>query len=121
MIIVYFSLNQPQQTFKVGLSPSKNFVLIEKPLRIMKNAHMQTGVRDCFLFCVDFELSAKIKKDLVFTHSCFTFLLITQDLNKKKKIPSTIFCRHFKVENVCRISAKNFVVAGARQGFQFFR
>ena len=91
MIIVYFSLNQPQQTFKVGLSPSKNFVLIEKPLRMMKNAHMQTGVRDCFLFCLDFELSAKIKKDLVFTQSYFTFLLINQEINKKKKSQAPYF------------------------------
>ena len=34
---------------------------------------------------------AKIKKDLVSTHSFFTLLLITQDLNKIKKIPHTLF------------------------------
>ena len=38
-----------------------------------------------FLFCLDLELFAKIKKDLVSTHSFFTLLLITQDLNKIKK------------------------------------
>ena len=38
-----------------------------------------------FLFYLDLELFAKIKKDLVFTHSFFTLLLITQDLNKRKK------------------------------------
>ena len=48
------------------------------------------GVRDLFLFSLDFELFAKIEKDLVSTHSCFTFLLITQDLNKMKKIPNTL-------------------------------
>ena len=43
-----------------------------------------------FLFCLDFELFAKIKKDLVSTQSFFTFLLIIQDLNKIKKIPNTL-------------------------------
>ena len=38
-----------------------------------------------FLFCLDLELFAKIKKDLVSKHSFFTLLLITQDLNKIKK------------------------------------
>ena len=47
-----------------------------------------------FLFCLDLELFAKIKKDLVSTHSFFTLLLITQDLNKIKK-SHTPFCRHY--------------------------
>ena len=38
-----------------------------------------------FLFYLDLELFTKIKKDLVSTHSFFTLLLITQDLNKIKK------------------------------------
>ena len=44
-----------------------------------------------FLFCLDLEFFAKIKKDLVSTHSIFTLLLITQDLNKIKKIPTNPF------------------------------
>ena len=36
----------------------------------------------------------KIKKDLVSTHSFFTLLLITQDLNKIKKSHKP-FCRHY--------------------------
>ena len=36
------------------------------------------------------ELFAKIKKELVSTHSFFTLLLITQDLNKTKTIPHTL-------------------------------
>ena len=47
-----------------------------------------------FKFCLDLELFAKIKQDLVYTHSFFTFLLITQDLNKIKKKSRTPFCRH---------------------------
>ena len=40
-----------------------------------------------FLFYLDLELFAKIKKGLVSTHSFFTLLLVTQDLNKIKNIP----------------------------------
>ena len=50
---------------------------------------LQKGVW-IFLFCLDLELLAKIKKDLVSTNSFFTLLLITQDLNKIKKIPHTL-------------------------------
>ena len=35
-----------------------------------------------FLFCLDLGLFAKIKKELVSSHSFFTLLLIAQDLNK---------------------------------------
>ena len=50
---------------------------------------LQKGVWD--FFCLDFELLAKIKKGLVSTHSLFIFLLITQNLNKIKKISNTLF------------------------------
>ena len=43
-----------------------------------------------FLSYLDLELFAKIRKDLVSTHSFFT-LLITQDLNKIKKDPTHPF------------------------------
>ena len=65
-----------------------------------------------FLFCLDLEFFAKIKKDLVSTHSFFTFLLITQDLNKIKK-SQTPFCRHCQVGNTCKISAKNIELCGS--------
>ena len=47
-------------------------------------ANVYKRVRWIFLFCLDLELFAKIKKDLVSTPSFFTFLLITQDLNNIK-------------------------------------
>ena len=55
---------------------------------------LKKGVWNFFKFYLDLELFAKIKKYLVSTHSFFTLLLITQDLNKIKKshIP---FCRHY--------------------------
>ena len=45
---------------------------------------MSKGCVEFFLFYLDLELFAKIKKDLVSTHSFLTLLLITQDLNKIK-------------------------------------
>ena len=46
---------------------------------------------------------------------CFTFLLMTPDLNKiyikKSRIP---FCRHCQVGNVCEISAKNIKLYGSQ-------
>ena len=44
-----------------------------------------------FLFCLDLELFAKIKKDLVSTHSLKPDLSITQDFNKMKKISNTLW------------------------------
>ena len=43
-----------------------------------------------FKIYLDLELFAKNKKYLVSTHLFFTLLLITQDLNKIKKIPRTL-------------------------------
>ena len=47
-----------------------------------------------FLFCLDLALFAKIKKDLISTHSFSTLILITQDLNKIKKFHAP-FRRHY--------------------------
>ena len=44
-----------------------------------------------FLFCLDHELFAKIKKGLVSTHSLFKLILITQNLSKIKKNPAHTF------------------------------
>ena len=44
------------------------------------------GCLDFFKFCLDLELFAKIENDLVSTDSQKPVFLITQDLNKMKKI-----------------------------------
>ena len=65
-----------------------------------------------FLFNLDLELFAKIKKDLVSTHSFFTLLLITQDLNKIKKNPARPFVDIAKWETCAKFSifqTKNLV------------
>ena len=48
------------------------------------------------LVCLDLELFAKLKKDLVSTHTFFVFLLITEDLNKIKKNPEHPFLHIIK-------------------------
>ena len=54
-------------------------------------SYLPLSVKVCvrfFLFCLDLELFVKIKKTW-FLHTCF-LLLITQDLNKIKKIPDSL-------------------------------
>ena len=83
---------------------------------------MSTKGCGIFLFQLDLELFAKIRKDLVSTQSCFTLLLITQDLNKIKN-SHTRFCRHCLAENVCKKFQQkilNSMAVGAPQSFQFF-
>ena len=43
------------------------------------------GCSGFFKFCLDLELLSKTIKNLVSVHLLFTFLLITQDVNKIKK------------------------------------
>ena len=76
-----------------------------------------------FLFCLDLELFAKIKNDLVSTHSRFTLLLITQDVNKIKKIPHTILYALPNRKRVQNFSKKilNSMVVGACRSFHFLR
>ena len=78
---------------------------------------------DFFKFYLDIELFAKIKKELVSTHSFFTLLIITQDLNKIKKIPHTLLWTLLSRKRVQSFSKKilKSMVVGACQSFQFFR
>ena len=78
--------------------------------------YLPMSTKECsvyFLFCLDLELFAKSKKDLVSTHSFFTFLLIHNNTPLK-----TLLSRK-RVQNVSKIIL-NFVTVGARQSFQFF-
>ena len=84
------------ENFKILTSsnyPAVQYFLLKLRTRFLLT-NVYKRVCEIFLFYLDVELFAKIKKDLVSTHSFFTFLLITQDLNKVKKshIP---FCRHY--------------------------
>ena len=77
---------------------------------------------ELFLFCLNLELFAKIKKDLVSTHSFFTFFNNSRS-KQNKKIPNTLLQTLLSRKRV-QISAKKilkFAAVGARQSFQFFR
>ena len=76
-----------------------------------------------FLFSLDLELFAEIKNDMVSKHSFFTFLLITQDLNKTKQNPGHSFIDIVKQETCAKFHQKisNFSAVGALQSFQFSR
>ena len=73
-----------------------------------------------YLFCLELELFAKIKIDLVLTDSQKTGLSITQDLNKIKN-PTQAFVDIGKKEKCAKVQQKilNCRVVGARQSFQF--
>ena len=74
---------------------STNYPTFQYFLLKLRTRFLLTNVykRVCGIL-LDLELFAKIKKDLVSTHSLFTLLLITQDLKKIKK-SHTHFCRHY--------------------------
>ena len=69
--------------------PAVQYFLLKLRTRVLITKAYQ-WVCGIFLFYLDFQLFAKIKKDLVSAHLFFTLLLITQDLNKIKKIPPTL-------------------------------
>ena len=70
--------------------PTVQYLLLKLRTRFLLTNVYKRGVWDFFLFCLNLELFAKIKKDVVSTHSFFTFLLLIQDLTKIKKIPNTL-------------------------------
>ena len=71
-----------------------------------------------FLFCLDLELFAKVKKDLVSAHSFFTFTNNSRS-KQNKKIPNTLLQTFLSW--ICVQKILNFVVVGAQQSFQLFR
>ena len=82
-------LSENLKTLKSSNYPTAQYFLLKLRTRfLLTNAYK----RMCgfFLFYLDLELFAKILKNLVSTHSIFTVVLITQDLNKIKKISHTV-------------------------------
>ena len=72
---------------------SSNYPIVQYFLLKLHTRFLLTNVYKMvcgiFLFQLDLELLGKLKKYVVSIHSFFTFLLITQDLHKIKKIPHT--------------------------------
>ena len=82
-------LSENLKTLKSSNYPTAQYFLLKLRTRfLLTNAYKRMcGI---FLFYLDLELFAKILKNLVSTHSVFTVVLITQDLNKIKKISHTV-------------------------------
>ena len=102
--------------------PNVQYFLL-KPRTHFQLTNVYKSVFRVFLFCLDLELFAKIKKNW-FLHTRFLhFLLIALDLNKIKKNPEHPFVDIVKWETCANIPQKilNSMVVGARQSFQFFR
>ena len=59
-------------------------------------------------FCLDLEFFAKIKKELVSTHSVFWLLLITQHLNKIRKITYNLLSTLLSRKRVLNFSKKAY-------------
>ena len=75
------------------------------------------GCAGFFLFYLDLELFAKIKKRPgLYTLVFYTFVNNSRS-KQNKKIPH--FCRHYQVENVCKISAKNIKLYGSWSSLKF--
>ena len=74
---------------------SSNYLTVQYFLLKLRTRFLLTIVlKMCvgfFIFYLDLELFANIKKDLVSTHSLFALLLITQDLKQNKKNPTHQF------------------------------
>ena len=86
-------LSENLQTLTNSNYPTVLYFLLKLRIHfLLTNAYKRVYV--IFLFFLDLELFTNILKNLVSTHSLFTLLLITQNLNKIKK-SQTVFCRHY--------------------------
>ena len=83
-------LSENLKTLTSSNNPAVQYFLLKLRTRFSLTI-VYKRVCGIFLFYLDLELFAKIKKGLVSTHSFFTLLLITQDLNKIKKNPTHLF------------------------------
>ena len=78
-------LSQNLQTLTSSNYPAVQYFLLKLCTRFLLTNVYKRVCEIFSLFYLDLELFAKIKNDLVSTHSFVTLLLITQDLNKIKK------------------------------------
>ena len=86
--------------------PTVQYFLLKLRTRFLLNIVYEKLCGNFFLFYLDLELFAKIKKDLVSIHSFFTLLFITQDLNKMKKIPHSFLWTLLSKKRVQSFSKK---------------
>ena len=70
---------------------SENFDELQSPCACFLHINVYKRVFGIFLFCLDLELFAKVKKDLVSTHSFFTFFFNNSRSKQKRKYPEHPF------------------------------
>ena len=80
------NLSEHLKTLTSSNYPSVQYLLLKLRIRFLLT-NVYKRMCDFLKFYLHLELFAKIKKDLVSAQSYFTLSLITQDLNKTKKIP----------------------------------
>ena len=83
------TLSENLKTLTSSNCPTVQYFLLKLRTRFLRT-NIYKSFCGIFLFFLDLELFAKIKKGLASMHSFFTLLLISQDLNKIKKIPHTL-------------------------------
>ena len=105
-------LSENLKTLTSSNYPIVQYFLLKFRTRLLLT-NVYKSVWDFFLFCLDLELFAKIKKDLVSTHSIFTLLLITQDLSKIKKKSRTPFLDIINQKTCVKISATHIKLCGS--------
>ena len=108
----------------------ENFHELQLPYSFMYPTHLLRSTRflltnvykrvcRIFLFCLDLELFAKIKKTW-FLHTFTFYIFINNSRSEQNKKKSrTPFFRHYLVENLCKISAKNIKLFGGWSSSKF--
>ena len=110
---------------------SSNYPTIQYFLLKLCTRFLHTNVykRVCVIFFYFVQILSYLQKlkttwflDTRFSHfyrpGFYTLVFYTQDLNKIKKSRTRV-CRHYLVENVCRISAKNIELYGRWSSSKF--
>ena len=74
--------------------PTVQYFLLKLRTRFLLT-NVYKSVSGIFLFYLDLELFAKVKKDLVSTHSFFYTFINNSRSKQNKKISHPRFCRHY--------------------------
>ena len=97
--------SQNLKTLTSSNYPTVQYFLLKRRTRFLLTI-VYRRVCGMFLFYLDLELFAKIKKSLVSRHAFFTLLLITQVVNKITKIPADTKTSQKRRKNVLILVSK---------------
>ena len=107
-------LSENLKTFTSSNYPTVQYFLLNLRTRFLLTNVFKRVCGIFFLFYLNLVLFAKIKSYLVSTHSFFSLLLITQDLNKIQKIPHTLLQTLPSRKRVQYLSQLNSMVVEAK-------